>query len=135
MVAFLVVFLALGRLYREMFKQPETRGLLLIAGAVILVAVAFYSRVEGWSLLDSFYFCVVTLETVGYGDITPTTDLGKIFTIFYIIVGLTVIGGFFATAAKVIGPGEKFSREKAELGHDMHLDEEGARKQNPPAQQ
>jgi voltage-gated potassium channel Kch len=42
---------------------------------------------------------VVTLATVGYGDFVPTTPLGKIFTIFYILVGITI---FIALARAVI---------------------------------
>ena len=51
---------------------------LLVAGTVV------YSIVEGWSPLDSLYFSVVTLATVGYGDLHPVTDLGKAFTIVYL---------------------------------------------------
>ena len=55
---------------------------------------------EGWSVLDSFYFSVTTLTTVGFGDPAPTTAAGKIFTIVYIFVGLGVIGGFINVLAK-----------------------------------
>ncbi len=61
-------------------------------------------NVEHWSLVNAVYFCVVTLGTVGYGDITPTTDVGKIFTTVYIIVGLSILGGFFATAGRLLIP-------------------------------
>jgi voltage-gated potassium channel Kch len=54
--------------------------------------------------VNAIYFSVVTLGTVGYGDITPTTDAGKLFTVFYIIFGLGVIGGFFATLGRLIDP-------------------------------
>jgi hypothetical protein len=104
MVAFLLLFVTLGRLYREMAKQPETRALMLVAGLVFFVGVVFYVNVERWSVVDAIYFCVVTLGTVGYGDITPTTEAGKLFTVIYIIVGLGVIGGFFATLGKLIDP-------------------------------
>ena len=104
MLAFLVLFVALGRLYRDMVKQPETRALLVLAGLVVLIGVVFYVRVEHWSVIDAVYFCVVTLGTVGYGDITPTTDLAKLFTVIYIIAGLGIIGGFFATLGKLIDP-------------------------------
>jgi voltage-gated potassium channel len=107
MLAFLILFVTLGRLYRDMIKQPETRALLLVAGLVLLVGVVFFVNVEHWSVIDAIYFCVVTLGTVGYGDITPTTDVGKLFTVVYIIVGLSVIGGFFATLGKLIDP-QKF---------------------------
>jgi voltage-gated potassium channel len=112
MIAFILIFAALGRLYRKMFSQPETRGLMIAAATVVAVGVLFYTRVEKWSVLDSLYFCVVTLGTVGYGDIVPTTDAGKIFTIFYIIFGLAVIGGFFASLGQFIHPGRLITREE-----------------------
>lgn len=59
-----------------------------------MLQVLFYHKVEGWRWLDSFYFSVITLATVGFGDFTPQTDLGKIFTVFYIFVGLWILIGF-----------------------------------------
>lgn len=51
---------------------------------------------EGWGWLDSFYFAVASLTTVGYGDLVPANDATKVFLIFYlplgIAVGLTVLG-------------------------------------------
>ena len=35
---------------------------------------------EGWSVLDSIYFCVTTVATVGYGDVVPSRDASKLFT-------------------------------------------------------
>jgi len=120
MVAFLLVFVALGRLYRQMLKRPESRALLLLALAVIIVGMVFYTNVEGWSWIDAFYFCVVTLGTVGYGDITPTTDIGKLFTSGYIIVGLGIIGGFFATAGQLLHVEQVVKQEKSIIEQDIH---------------
>ena len=111
MIAFLIIFLSLSRLYKQMLKQPETRGLLIISAFTVLIGVIFYTLAEHWTLVDAIYFCVVTLGTVGYGDITPVTDAGKIFTTIYIIFGLSVIGGFFATAGKLIKPGTVIKEE------------------------
>ena len=132
MIAFLLLFVSLGRLYRDMFKQPETRALMIMAVVVLMIGVVFYVNVEHWSLVDAVYFSVVTLGTVGYGDITPKTDVGKIFTTFYIIFGLAVIGGFFATLGRLIDPQrflsfrrptQEVAKVQEELTHVIHRDE------------
>jgi voltage-gated potassium channel len=53
-----------------------------------------YRQMLHLSWIDAFYFCTVTLATVGYGDITPTTDISKLFTIFYILIGIGVFAAF-----------------------------------------
>ncbi len=58
---------------------------------VLASGTVFYHHFEKLKWLDSVYFCVVTLTTVGYGDITPKTDIGKLFTIFYILIGVGII--------------------------------------------
>ena len=76
------------------------RILLALVVSLWVSGTTFFTLVEGWSVLDSFYFSVTTLTTVGFGDPAPTTALGKIFTIVYIFVGLGVIGGFINVLAK-----------------------------------
>lgn len=56
--------------------------LVLVLGAVV------YHHVEGWSSLDSIYFVAVTVTTVGYGDLYPVSETGKIFTIFFSFFGV-----------------------------------------------
>jgi len=64
---------------------------------VILGGSTVYHYLEDWSWVDSVYFSVVTLTTVGFGDFAPKTDGGKIFTIFYIIIGIGIILSFINT--------------------------------------
>lgn len=66
----------------------------MLAIAVISIGTVFYHFVEKLSWVDAYYFSVITLATVGYGDITPHTDLGKIFTTFYVLCGIGIIGLF-----------------------------------------
>lgn len=68
--------------------------LTLIALTTLGIGTIFYHFVEGWKWLDALYFSVVTLATVGYGDFTPKTDLGKTFTIVYILAGIAIIAAF-----------------------------------------
>ena len=56
----------------------------LIIFVLAIVGGAFsYHVVEGWSLFDSFYFVVVTVTTIGYGDFVPRSFEGKLFTMFF----------------------------------------------------
>ena len=50
---------------------------------------------------DAAYFCVITLATIGYGDLAPVTQLGKLFTMLYIIAGLGVISAFIGAITRV----------------------------------
>jgi len=80
------------------FLQDKEYLELLYTTAIVLVfGTVVFHYLEGWRWLDSLYFCVITLTTIGYGDFTPRTDLGKIFNIFYIIIGLGLILSFIQT--------------------------------------
>lgn len=54
---------------------------------ILIVGMIGMHIVEGWSYGEAFYWATVTIMTVGYGDLTPTTDRGKVFTIFYCLIG------------------------------------------------
>ncbi|VVC04284.1 Voltage-gated potassium channel [Candidatus Bilamarchaeum dharawalense] len=57
---------------------------------VYLIAVPFYIYFEGLSLIDAIYFVSITITTVGYGDITPHTSIGKLFTIVVLFSGVSI---------------------------------------------
>jgi voltage-gated potassium channel len=87
------LFANIRRLFQGLhyaLKQPEVQGGAQLTLSLILIATVFYWVVEGWSLLDAAYFAVVTIATVGYGDLAPHTTLGKIFTIGYIVSGIGI---------------------------------------------
>jgi voltage-gated potassium channel len=82
------------RTLKAFLKDKEYRELLFTTSLVLSGGSVAYHYIEGWSWIDSVYFSVVTLTTVGFGDFAPQTDAGKLFTIFYITIGIGIILSF-----------------------------------------
>jgi len=78
-------------------KDPAYRNLLFTTGFIIAIGSIVYHYLEDWSWINAIYFSVITLTTVGYGDYSPQTDGGKLFTIFYILIGVGIILSFINT--------------------------------------
>jgi len=78
-------------------KDKEYRDLLITTTIMISFGTVVYHFLEGWSWINSLYFSVITLSTIGYGDFSPQTNEGKLFTIFYIIIGIGIILSFINT--------------------------------------
>ena len=83
-------------------RTSEISYLGFLTFMVLLTGTLFYHWQEGWSYLDSFYFSVITLTTIGYGDFSPVTDAGKLFTIGYVFCGIGILVAFLSTAGKAM---------------------------------
>jgi len=81
-------------------RDPDFRSLVFLVFLTLLIGTIFYSVQEGWGVIDAFYFSVTTLTTVGLGDLSPTTPVGKLFTVGYIFSGLGLIAGFINAIAE-----------------------------------
>ena len=99
MAVFIVMF-ALFQELRELFKKPKYRSLLIWMLIILAGGTAFYHHIEGWSWTDSLYFTVITLATIGYGDLAPTTPESKLFTVVYVLLGLSVFVSFASMLAR-----------------------------------
>ena len=75
-------------------KDLDYYVLLSLAITVVTVGTVVFHLLEKWSWIDSLYFTVITLATVGYGDLTPTTPVGKLVTVIFVIVGVGIFLGF-----------------------------------------
>lgn len=100
MLPLALAFHKLARAMAAVWRDPETKALPIVAGALLFSGTLFYWRVEGWTIVESLYFSVVTLTTVGFGDFTPTTPGAQIFTIFYILTGIGVFVALLASVAQ-----------------------------------
>lgn len=83
-------------------NTPEGRGITLLIAFQIIGGAVFYRLAEDWRWVDAFYFCFATLTTVGYGDITPVTDLGKVFTMVYLVTGIGLFVSFGTLVARTL---------------------------------
>ena len=76
---------------RHLLADESFRAAFVSLAVLMLAGTVFYTVVEGWSPLDSLYFAVIAAATVGFGDFAPQTDLGKGFTIIYVLVGVGLL--------------------------------------------
>ena len=110
-ISILLAFRGLARAIGGVMRDPETRALPFIAGALLLTGTIVAWRFEDWTFVQALYFAVVTLTTVGYGDLTPTTDAMRVFTIIYILTGLGIFVALLGSIA------QHYISQKAEGGH------------------
>jgi hypothetical protein len=87
---------------RAIWALRRDRGFVVLALTAFVLFVggsAFYWVWEDLGPLDSLYLSVMTLATVGYGDVRPETAAGKIFTMFFVIMGIGVLLAFLTSIA------------------------------------
>jgi voltage-gated potassium channel Kch len=70
----------------------STQVIVTLSVAVVGLGTVAYRYLEDWGWVDSLYFSVITLTSVGYGDLAPSTSGSKLFTVFYIVTGLSLLG-------------------------------------------
>lgn len=96
-------FINILRLFRAVFvgikKDLDFRILLFLLVTMLIGSTLFYSSIEGWSRIDALYFSVMTMSTIGYGDLVPTTDQSKLFTIIFTFLS---VGIFVALNTKIV---------------------------------
>jgi voltage-gated potassium channel len=68
------------------FRRP-----LVLLALTLALGVGGYSVIEGWSFLDALYMTVITITTVGFGEVHPLSSSGKIFTMLLVVVGVGVV--------------------------------------------
>lgn len=82
------------------WSDPEFRGLSIVLGSWVALGTVIYSVREEWSIIDSLYFSVMTLTTIGYGDFSPTSAGMRIYTVIYAVMGIGLFVAFNARLAQ-----------------------------------
>ncbi len=83
-------YVSLARAIRAAFVSENVIILLSISSGVALSGAVVMMVLEDWGFVDAFYFAVVSMATVGYGDLSPETTVGKIFTIGFLVIGIGI---------------------------------------------
>jgi len=108
------LLLTLARLLKAIVRSwdvPNFRAGFLLALLILFSGTVFYRTVEGWSWVDSLFFSVTTISTVGLGDLSPQTDAGKLFTVVFIFVGVGVFVTLFTQFARALLKDESEDRD------------------------
>ncbi len=75
-----------------MEKRKELIYILLFFFTFILLASFGYMILEGYSFIDAIYMVLISITTVGYGEVKPLNTIGRIYTIFVILIGFAGTG-------------------------------------------
>ena len=92
-------FIMVWHSLRSIWNDQASRGILITAALLLAAGTLLFMIIEDFSPIDSFYFSFITLSTIGYGDLSPSTDLGKLVTVVYGIAGLGVIAALVSAIA------------------------------------
>lgn len=88
---------------KDFFKKTRFHKIIVAILIIILVFTALLSLLgTSYGLFDYFYFVIVTLTTVGYGDITPQTYNEKVLTMILILIGIIMFSTITATISSFL---------------------------------
>ncbi|KPA12420.1 membrane protein containing Ion transport 2 domain protein [Candidatus Magnetomorum sp. HK-1] len=110
-----------------MQSQYQLKFYLLMFVSLIAFGTSFFQWFENLSLSDAFYFCIVTIATVGYGDISPATTPGKAMALLLIVMGAGTFLGVMANATEIVlnKRGKKVRLEKLNTMMGLFFSEAG----------
>ena len=89
--------------------MTKTRNLIfatVMLTLVVSMGTVGYMILEKWNFLDSLYMTVITLTTVGFSEVNPVSDQGRILTMTVLISGLGVMGYLVGTLTHILVEGQ-----------------------------
>ncbi|MDN3633663.1 potassium channel protein [Neolewinella lacunae] len=82
-------------------------SLLLVVGTMLVMIVGLIT-IEGYSLSDAFYMAAITISTVGFGEVQPLSETGKVFVSVMILVNIGIVAYALATFSYYVIEGKLF---------------------------
>ena len=101
------MFTVLFNLYRKfniitLKHRSELLRILIILLAILLIFAFLFSHYEKISFFKAFYWAVTTASTVGYGDVVPTNNIGRVIAMGLMLIGIGMLGVFLATLSSIM---------------------------------
>lgn len=93
------------------FKSRLYRAIILIL-LIILLGVLGYMIISGYGFVDALYMTVITITTVGFGEVHPFTNADKLFSVFLILTSISVVGYTVSSFSEYLVTGQLFQHFK-----------------------
>ena len=88
--------------------QSKINTTLLLVAAVLSVGTLGYIFVSGYSFVDALYMTVITITTVGFGEVQPFSEGEKLFTVFLILTSISILGYALSSFSEYVVSGKIF---------------------------
>ena len=93
-------------------RRRQFRAAAILILIIMPIGIAGFTAIEGLSFIDAIWLMIITLTTIGYGDISATTTLGKVFTIGLALVGLGALTFFLSSSFALLFSSEAVTRRR-----------------------
>ena len=99
----------------------QLRFIIQLPVLVLLIGTVGFMILEDLSFVDAFYFTIVTISTVGYGDKVPITPMGRVIGVILMFTGIGIIGVLSGTIASYLLKGFRGERETEDVEEALRI--------------
>lgn len=119
-----------GKIQKSVKRFFKTNGfvyLIIVTIVLVLLGAEIYSVAENTNYFDSIWWAIATTTTVGYGDISPHTEVGRFVAVILMLLGIGLIGSVTSTVTaffveeKNDSQNDKLEQELSDIKQELRL--------------